>query len=160
MVRLPVALRHCRRPPRKRRPPPKGESPGRRAGALLDLNLLVLALLFITDLLVGQISESVRQRTQQASISRLGKKNQYIPVHTSTYQYALLKIILFSISTSQYVPVCTCLFCLMSILYLLVLPCTVFVPPCTVLYRLVLSCTALYCVGRRWYKTVHTGTYC
>ena len=144
-------------PPRKRRPPPKGESPRRRAGVLLDINMLVLALLFITDLPVGQ--NSVRQRIQQASISRLGKKIQYIPAHTGTYQYVLLKIILFSISTSQYVPVCTCLFCLMPILYLLVLPCTVFVPPCTVLYRLVPSCTVLYCVGTRWYKTVHTGTY-
>jgi hypothetical protein len=36
--------------PRKLRPPPKGESFGRRAGALLDINMLVLALLFVSAL--------------------------------------------------------------------------------------------------------------
>ncbi len=57
----------------------------------------------------------------------------------------------------QYVP----FFFVMPILYLLVLPCTIFVPPCTVLYSLVqwLSCTFLYCIGTRWYKVVQDCTY-
>jgi hypothetical protein len=54
------------------------------AGALLDINMLVLALLFDTDLLARIGQNSVRQRIQQASISRDRQKHS---IHHSTYWY-------------------------------------------------------------------------
>ena len=141
-------------PPRKRRPPPKEESPGRRAGALLDINMLVLALFFITDLPVGR--NSVRQRIQQASISRDRQKNS---IHHSTYWYIPVCTAQNNPVQHQYIPVCTSMYLFVLFNADLVPPCTSLYRFCSTLYRLVPPCTVLYRLVLRWYKVVQDSTY-
>ena len=123
------------------------------AGPRVDWNMLELAVIRCTCLQYSAIGRAeLQQRIQpQGSIPWLNRRDWYMPVRTSTYQYILSCTSLYW-TLYHHVPPCTCLYLFVlertyqyipvyTSTYCLVPPCT---DPCTTMYLLVLACTSLY----------------